>query len=189
MNIDQPEMDPIEAFLGQGAGEKTNEKLRQVIQQQTLGVLRRRRWLRRGGWLAGLAACYAAGILTMRLWPRPEVGNQVAIAPQENAVGQSSMAPPASEPRNPTMAQPPETALALEWKALDSIEKRPDLFRLAGDKYLEDNNIESATRCYRGALDNASDQDLKISVNDNWLLMSLKQAKQEEKRYAKLIRP
>jgi hypothetical protein len=189
MNIDQPEMDPIEAFLGQGSGEKTNEKLRRLIQQKTLGVLRRRRWLRRGGWLAGLAACYAAGILTIQLWPRPDVGTQVAIAPEENTVGQPGIAPPASEPRNPTTDQPPETALALEWKALDSIEKRPDLFRLAGDKYLEDNNIESATRCYRGALDNASDQDLKISVNDNWLLMSLKQAKQEEKRYAKLIRP
>jgi hypothetical protein len=26
-------------------------------------------------------------------------------------------------------------------------------------------------------------------VNDNWLFMSLKEAKQEEKRYAKLISP
>ena len=96
MNIDQPNMDPIEAFLGQGAGEKTNEKLRLAIQQKTLGVLRRRRWVLRGGWLTGLAACYAAGILTMRLWPKPDVSNQVAIAPEENAVGQPSMAPPAS---------------------------------------------------------------------------------------------
>jgi hypothetical protein len=189
MNLDQPEMDPIEAFLGQGSGEKTNEKLRQLIQQKTIGVLRRRRWLRRGGWLAGLAACYLAGILTMGMWPRPEVGNQVAIAPEENAAGQPSVPPPASEPKNPTMTQPPETSLALEWKALDSTKKQPDLFRLAGDKYLQENDIESATRCYRGALDGVSDQDLKISINDNWLLMSLKQAKQEEKRYAKLNRP
>src|SRR6266849_9977932 len=125
MNIDQPQMDPIEAFLGQGAGEKTNENLRRLIQQKTLGVLRRRRWLRRGGWLAGLAACYAAGVLTMRLWPAPDVSTQVAIAPEKNAISQPSMAPPASEPRNPTTDQPPETALALEWKALDSTEKRP----------------------------------------------------------------
>ncbi len=188
MNFDHPESDPIEGFLTQDRQGNSNENLRRLIQQKTLGVLRRRRWLRRGGWLAGLAACYAAGVLTMRLWPAPDVSTQVAIAPEKNAVSQPSMAPPASEPRNPTTDQPPETALALEWKALDSTEKRPDLFRLAGDKYLEDTNIESATRCYRGALDDASDQDLKISVNDNWLLMSLKQAKQEEKRYAKLIR-
>src|SRR5258707_8960100 len=109
MNLDQPEMDPIEAFLGQGSGEKTNEKLRQLIQQKTLGVLRRRRWRRRGGWLAGLAACYLAGILTMWMWPRPEVSSQVAIAPEENAAGQPSVPPPVSEPKNPTMAQPLET--------------------------------------------------------------------------------
>ena len=189
MNIDQPEMDPIEAFLGQGAGEKTNEKLRRLIQQKTLGVLRRRRWLRRGAWLAGLAACYAAGILTMQIWPAAEVNHHVAIAPEQNDASQVNVAPPPTETKPPTPAQPPESALAMEWQALDSTEKRPDLFRLAGDKYLEDNNLESATRCYRGALDDASDQDLKIAVNDNWLFMSLKQAKQEEKRYAKLNRP
>ena len=189
MNHDQADMHPIEAFLGQGAGEKTNEKLRQAIQQKTLGVLRRRRWLRRGGWLTGLAACYAAGILTMRLWPGHEVHPPVAIAPEQNDASQVHPAPPPTETKPPTPAQPPESALAMEWQALDSPEKRPDLFRLAGDKYLEDNNLESATRCYRGALDNVPDQDLKIAVNDNWLLISLKQAKQEEKRYAKLNRP
>jgi hypothetical protein len=189
MNLDQPEMDPIEAFLSQGSGEKTNEKLRQLIQQKTLGVLRRRRWLRRGGWLAGLAACYLAGILTMGLWPRPEVNHLVAIAPQQSDDGQSNIVPSKGEFKQLTPVQQSESALAMEWQALDSTEKRPDLFRLAGDKYLQDNNIESATRCYRGALEDASDQDLKISVDDNWLFMSLKQAKQEEKRYAKLNRP
>src|SRR5438132_6893096 len=102
MNIDQPEMDPIEAFLGQGSGEKTNEKLRQLIQQKTLGVLRRRRSLRRGGWLAGLAACYLAGILTMGMWPSREVNQQVSIAPQQSDDGQSSIAPPQTEPEQLT---------------------------------------------------------------------------------------
>jgi len=189
MNFDHPERDPIEGFLTQDRQGNSNENLRRLIQQKTLGVLRRRRWLRRGSWLAGLAACYAAGILTMRLWPGHEVHSPVAIAPEQNDASQVNPAPPPTETKPPTPAQPPESALAMEWQALDSTEKRPDLFRLAGDKYLEDNNIESATRCYRGALDNASDQDLKIFANDNWLLMSLKQAKQEEKRYAKLNRP
>src|SRR5260370_5279166 len=111
MNIDQPEMDPLEAFLGQGSGEKTNEKLRLAIQQKTLGVLRRRRWLRRGSWLAGLAACYAAGILTMQIWPAPEVNHPVAIAPEQNDVSQVNVAPPPTETKPPTPAQPPESAL------------------------------------------------------------------------------
>jgi len=188
MNIDQPDIDPISAFLNKSCDE-TNEKLRLVIQQKTLGVMRRRRWRRRASWMAGLAACYAAGILTMSIWPRPEANRQVATAPEQNSDRQANPDPAPSDTKHPIQAPSPETALAMEWKALDSPERRPDLFRLAGDKYLEDNNIESATRCYRGALEGASDQDLKISVNDNWLLMSLKQAKQEEKRYAKLIRP
>ena len=189
MNIDQPEIDPLEAFLGQETHANTNEKLRLVIQQKTLGVMRRRRWLRRGSWLTGLAACYVAGILTMRIWPVLEMDHQVSIAPEQKSDPQVNSAPTPTETKQSTPAQSPETALAMEWRALDSTEKRPDLFRLAGDRYLVENDIESATRCYRGALEGISDQDLKISVNDNWLLMSLKQAKQEEKRYAKLTRP
>ena len=185
MNSPQPEMDPIESLLLQSSQEG-NEQLRLLIQQKTLAVIRRRRWLSRGSWLAGSAACYAAGILTMWLWLKPEAQQQVAIASDRDAAGQVDSAPTPAETKPATQAQPPETALAMEWQALDSPERRPDLFRLAGDKYLEDNNIESATRCYRGALKDASDKDLKVSVNDNWLLMSLKQAKQEEKRYAKL---
>jgi HSP20 family molecular chaperone IbpA len=41
-------------------------------------------------------------------------------------------------------------------------------------------------RCYRGALEGASTEDLEISANDNWLLIELKQAKQKEKKYAKV---
>lgn len=188
MNIDQPEMDPISAFLNQTSNE-TNENLRLLIQQKTLGIMRRRRWLRRGSWLAGLAACYAAGILTMSIWPKPETSQQVVIVSEQDEASQGAPTPAPAETKVPSPAPTPESALAMEWQALDSTEKRPDLFRLAGDRYLQENDIESATRCYRGALEGVSDQDLKISVNDNWLLMSLKQAKQEEKRYAKLIRP
>jgi hypothetical protein len=183
-----PEMDPIEGFLRQDSSREINENLRQSIENKTLAVLRHRRWLRRGGWLAGLAACYLAGILTMWMKPSSEVSQPAAVAPHQNTDTQTSARPATPEQESPSNAQPPESALALEWQALDSLKNRPDLFRLAGDMYLQDNDLESATRCYRGALEDASDQDLKISVNDNWLLMSLKQAKQEEKRYAKLIR-
>jgi hypothetical protein len=188
MTSEIPEMDPIEGLLRHDSSGETNDNLRHVIQEKTLRVMRRRRWLRRGGWLAGLAACYVAGILTMWMRPASDVNRSVTIAPNPNADTQVNGAPPAPEPQNSANAQP-ESALALEWQALDSLKKRPDLFRLAGDKYLQDNDLESATRCYRGALEDAPDQDLKISVNDNWLFMSLKQAKQEEKRYAKLNRP
>src|SRR5260370_19313592 len=164
MTSEIPEMDPIEGLLRHDSSGETNDSLRHVIQEKTLRVLRRRRWLRRGGWLAGLAACYVAGILTMWMWPASEVNRTVAIAPNPNADTQVNGAPAVPELQSPTDAQSPESALALEWKALDSLKKRPDLFRLAGDMYLQDNDLESATRCYRGALEDASDQDLKISA-------------------------
>src|SRR5437764_9885291 len=105
MNIDQPEIDPLEAFLGQETHANTNEKLRLVIQQKTLGVMRRRRWLRRGSWLTGLAACYVAGILTMRIWPVPEVDHQVSIAAEQKSDPQVNSAPTPTETKQSTPAQ------------------------------------------------------------------------------------
>lgn len=42
--------------------------------------------------------------------------------------------------------------------------------------------LESASRCYRHSLDAGSDADLTISAQDDWLLMALKRARQEERR-------
>jgi hypothetical protein len=73
------------------------------------------------------------------------------------------------------------SALALEWQALESPSRRPDLFRKAGDRYLEDNgDVESAVRCYRTALDLGTSEDARVSPTDSWLLVSLKVAKQKE---------
>jgi len=188
MNSRDPEMDPVESMLRRQQGAASNE-LRGTIQNKTIGVLRRRRRLQRASWMTGMAGCYAAGILTMALMmpdyfkPRNEISAIPEI--ERGAV----FAPVAKEPQNPNAAQPPETALALEWRALDSPDRRPDLFQAAGDKYLQANDLESAMRCYRGALDRASEKELHINVKDNWLFMSLKEAKMEENRYAKLDRP
>jgi len=188
MNSHESEMDPLENMLGEFPGQAT-EELRASIQKKTLAVLRRRRWTRRAGWVSGLAGCYAAGILTMALRLPLKSEFIVGAAPDSAPAGQLAQAPSMPELENPKSGQQPETARDLEWQALDSEERRPELFRLAGDKYLLANDIQSATRCYRSALQGASDKELHISVNDNWLFMSLKQAKLEENRYAKLDRP
>ncbi len=188
MKSHEQEMDPFENKLSPIPGQASDE-LRAVIQMKTLAVLRRRRWMRRGVWAFSLMGCYAAGILTMALRLPAESQSTVADAPEPLPAVQLAPTPSGPEKENPKFAQPPETALALEWRALDSEEKRPELFRLAGDKYLLANDLQSATRCYRSALQGASDEDLHITVNDNWLFMSLKEAKLEEKRYAKLDRP
>jgi len=68
-----------------------------------------------------------------------------------------------------------ESALALEWRAIDNKKNRFQLYRRAGDLYLQDNDVSSALRCYRGALTAAPARERTISVNDNWLLMIAKQ--------------
>ncbi len=169
-----PEMDPIDAFLNQPTRSEATDCLQLSVFQRTARVLRHRRWLRRTGLTAGLASCYAAGILTMWLaFPSTPPKEAVIVqVPKESA--------PAPKPSAPPDSPQPESALAMEWHALDSTEPRPDLFRQAGDQYMSADDLESAMRCYRGALESASPEDLQISPNDNWLLIELKKAKQKE---------
>ena len=83
-------------------------------------------------------------------------------------------------------ATPPPSAVALEWKAFDADKPRPDLYRQAGDQYLhEDADPASAVMCYGQSLNGASDKDLDISPDDDYLLMIVKEARQKEKKDAK----
>jgi hypothetical protein len=66
-----------------------------------------------------------------------------------------------------------------------SVENRGLLYRRAGDRYLADGDLKSAVHCYGRFLDAASEQDGIVSKDDNWLLMHLKTARQEEKVDAK----
>jgi hypothetical protein len=97
---------------------------------------------------------------------------------------------PLPAPKSAPTPRPPEpdrapTALALEWQAVDSPVRRPELYRTAGDRYLTENgDLQSATRCYRSFLDLCSERDRIVSVDDTWLLMALKEARQREKRHA-----
>jgi hypothetical protein len=189
MNSEQPMPDPIDEFLSKGAENESSNELRTAIQITTRAVMRRHRRLRRAVWMSGLVACYAAGILTMELLKTSQREPNMAIATSSDTAAESGSVPSGTAPEGPQLAQLPEAARVLEWQALDSEDRRPDLFRLAGDKYLLANDIQSATRCYRSALQGTSEEELHITVNDNWLFMSLKEAKLEENRYAKLDRP
>jgi hypothetical protein len=111
---------------------------------------------------------------------RVEVPQPVAAAP-----------PVASSPSQPEIAaEPPDplaglSAVDLEWRALEGQGKRSELYRLAGDRYLKEaNDVESALRCYRLALETGSQKDLPISPEDSWLLMAAKEARQRENRHA-----
>jgi hypothetical protein len=175
-------------LLAAPAGRLVDGAFRKAVLARTQGVLRRRGWARRAGLAAALAACYAAGLATMRLAIPAATGGE-GMARQ--APGATSPQPtPLPTPKSAPTPRPPEpdrapTALALEWQAVDSPVRRPELFRTAGDRYLTENgDLQSATRCYRSFLDLCSERDRIVSVDDTWLLMALKEGRQREKRRA-----
>jgi anti-sigma factor RsiW len=130
---------------------------------ETTRRLPRRRWLRRAGLAAALAACYAAGLLTMHLLtPAPARG-----LPEERT----------PEPAPPAVAATTDPAALAQ--AADP--GRVAALRRAGDHYLtEEIDPEAALRCYARALDAGSADDAKFSPEDNWLLMAIKIAREKE---------
>ncbi len=181
-----PESDPVTNWLAEPPALTPGGALKQAVWQRTRSVLRWRRWLRRSGYAAALAACYAAGLLTMKYLPASP-----ATAPSALTRTDADPGPPVVTPREEVRPpQPsdenPASPVALEWQAVDSRKQRPDLYRLAGDRYLEAGDIQSAIRCYRNMLDVAPEEDQRISPQtDNWLLIALKGDRQKEKRRAK----
>jgi hypothetical protein len=147
--------------------------------------LRCRRWRRRVGLAAALAACYGAGLLTMKWMSAPPVSGLAEVAKQAPEPAPQVALRPSAPAEHPAR-EPVPSPLALEWQALDSKEKRPELFRAAGDRYLEEaGDVQSAMRCYKNYLDVSSNEEAAVSANDNWLLMALKEAKQRENRDAR----
>ena len=173
-DIFSPEPDPLEGML-RPPSPPENEALRQVVYTRTRRVLRRRH-MRQCAYAASLLMSFAVGAGVMRMTISGERG---ASAPRFFAPENRG----ADAPRSPI---PDDSALATEWTAFDSTEHRAELYRKAGDRYMEDENDPlSALRSYGNALDNGTEQDLTISTDDNWLLMAIKDARQKEKKHAK----
>ena len=178
-DISVPDPDPCDRLLAPISCPGDSADLRQTLLRRTARVLRRRRLVRRVGLSAALAACYAAGVLTMYL-ARPS-----AAVPDPMVVFESTpereILPPPLEIRETVPAPMVE-----DWAARAVAQDRSQLYRRAGDRYLqEENDPESALRCYKQALDAASPAETSISPDDNWLLMALKDAREKEKRHAK----
>jgi hypothetical protein len=171
-----------ETLLTAFNGMPPDSHFQEALLQQTTRVLRLRRMVKRMSYVAGLLVCYAAGVLTMKLPFAPALAP--APIPDQGPVTVDK------KPDRPEYQSPPnhpETAVALEWRALDSREKKADAYRIAGDRYLADHgDVQSALRCYRQFLEAGSHEDSAISPDDNWLLMALKEARRKEKGHAKL---
>jgi len=161
------------------------DPLRQALLLQTTRLLRRRRRAKHLAFAGVMAACYAAGMLTMRFWMPPlKPDKGMASRRQEKVPRQRSVSPKKDREHNPPLSAD-ESALSLEWRAVDNSKNRFELYRRAGDLYLQGNDVQSALRCYRGALAAAPARTRIISVSDNWLFMIAKQERQKEQTDAK----
>jgi len=173
--------DPLDGLLQPPPPAPADDGLRRRLLDRTTRALRRRRRWRTLAWAAALAACYAAGVLTT-FWLAPRRVEVVQVQPAPAPAPETQPAPvaPAATDVDAT------SAVALEWKAFDADKPRPDLYRQAGDRYMQEKaDPESAVRCYGQSLDGASDKDLAISPDDDYLLMVVKAARQKEKNDAK----
>ena len=171
--------DPLDGLLRPQPADGGNE-LRRRLLQRTTRVLRRRRMARVVVRAAALAACFVGGALTVYCFG-PRRTERIVVVEKQPA---PPPAPAAPAPHPADAA--PESAVALEWKAFDADKPRPDLYRQAGDRYLrEDADPASAVRCYGQSLNGASQKDLAISPDDDYLLMLVKEARQREKSDAK----
>jgi hypothetical protein len=167
------ESDPLDDLLAPPPAADV-EGLRERLRDQTARLLRRRRRLRRLAWAGALAACYAAGLLTVWFAARP-----APPSPSPSVARQERPAPP------PAVEVP--GAVAVEERAADDDDPRAQaaLYRRAGDLYLSaENDPAAALRCYGNALDAGGEADLSVAPSDNWLLISIKSARQKEKRHA-----
>lgn len=180
-------LDPIDAFLSLNVSAADAANLKQDLLLKTTKALRRRRHWQQLGLAAALAACFSAGILSGnwdRMFKALPDNQPIAqpVPPPEQGIPRSI---PALPPAAKVVPRAEVPALVMEWQALDSGGQRTELFRQAGDRYLEnDGDVESALRCYRSTMETATEEDLTISPDDNWLLMALKEARQKEKSHA-----
>jgi hypothetical protein len=175
------EPDPLEGMLRPPSVPPESEALRQAVYLRTRGVQRRRRLVRQLAFAAALLVSFGAGLLVMRATTRPAPAPDLSARSAREGESPPSTNPPSALPMSP---KPP--ALVKEWNAFDSDDQRGELYRRAGDSYMEDEiDPQSALRCYTNALDHGAKQDLTISADDNWLLMAIKNARQKENAYAK----
>jgi len=171
MNDNEPDPhvpDPMDQYLAVIPVAPSSAELKEQILAKTIRVIRQRRWSRRLAVAAAMAACYAAGVLTM--WSAPRHADVPTTSPIADAPR------PLSQPE-PSRSTPTLSPVQLEWQAIDQRHGGADLYREAGDRYLnEAQDVESALRCYRNALARGGKEALAISPDDSWLLVALKSA-------------
>ncbi len=153
--------DPLDELLGKKEFGEQADDLRHAVLAQTAPVLRRRRVVRRLGWTMAFAGCYLAGAASIGIWSMQGRSTAPLVATNAESAHQRPLAKSQATERTKTRFEALRDAGALALR--------------------EQNDLETAIRLYAQALKAATPQELSISVtNDDWLLMSLKDAHTKE---------
>ncbi len=176
--------DPVDALLSAGRCSGTDDRLRQAVLGRTIGVVRRRRRLKRVALGAALLGCYLVGVATTQL-SRSPTGRTVGPLAQQRG-GPRASAQPTPRPSR-VVPQPQADLPAGRCNGRIAKVRQADFddIRRLSDRYLErEGNVTLALRYYARALNTASAEQRAISVEeDSWLLMALKQARLKEIRH------
>jgi hypothetical protein len=201
---DDPREMAIDDLLRCGCAAEQNDSRQEAVLAQTLGVIRRRRRLKRLGVALSLAVCYLAGIVTPVSWflnRSDRSYGQIAINDKQDQSTASSWTwqnpstvssfnwgenPPKNGQSSRAATQFGEDAgadaLAASPRPDNSTDSgvkkmsRYEWMRREGDRLLRvSGDIAQAVRRYNRALTLATDQELAIAPDeDSWLLMALK---------------
>ena len=176
---DEPNDDPLNAVLGGQGAVAGDEKLRQAVLAGTLGVIRRRRRLKKCAMAGALLGCYLAGMATLAVWhwggekhaSNPSAA-QVADGERSSAAGKAELPPDVSGPP--------------DQKAVYKVASKYDVLCRQADGYMSDpEKLQLAVSTYTRALKYASADQRAISPEqDTWLLMALKEAQTKEGRHS-----
>jgi hypothetical protein len=166
----------FDAALGAGCGSAADDRLREAVLAQTVGVIRFRRRLRRCALAAAMAGCYLAGVASVAMWTSEPNARQQAASQQLITDRRPVVAPPSA----------PVTPVKAERRAAPVRLSRFEVLRLAADRsLLEQGDVQAAVHNYKLALDLATAEQRAIApAQDTWLLMALKDARAKEKHYA-----
>ncbi len=174
---DELQNDPLDVVLGGKGKICGDDRLRQAVLAGTLGVIRRRRRLKRCVVAATLLGCYLAGMATVAFLRQGGENPSQPSSAQVVADGQSKT--DVSPPLPPDFAGPPDQ------KTVYTPRSQFEVLRRAGDRYLQDpEKMQLAIRTYARALQYASAEEWAISPeHDTWLLMALKDAQSKETKH------
>jgi hypothetical protein len=180
--------DSLDVVLGGKGKICGDDRLRNAVLAGTLGVIRRRRRLKRCAVAAMLLGCYLAGMVTVVFWRYGGEDLPIPSTRQIAKEGQPKGTVPFSLTRKPGQSLeplPPDHAGPPDQKAVYIPRSQFEVLRRAGDRYLQDpEKMQLAIRTYARALKYASADERAISPeHDTWLLMALKDAKSKETKH------